>query len=788
MRASDRWVAWAACAYTVFFLYGSLAPLRWQPQTFDHALSFFMALPDPHWPAAERVDAAVNFLLPLPLAFALAHLASSMRRRWLCWLVWGLLWPLLAGLSLSVELAQVLLPARDPSWSDVVAQWAGAAAGLLLFAACGRRFRALLAQFSGAAPALARSTQWLGVYLALLVAFSLMPLDLSISPVELYRKWRDGRVILLPFGGPARAGWEFLYALLSDVALWLPVGLLWRIDGRQRSLLAVVRRGLFAAALLELAQLAVMSRVSDVTDILLAGVGVALGAALPVWLAGCLTWDAARRQRWLGLAWCLWLAVALTVLWQPFDFDGSRLTAGALHEALTRLPFETYFQRGEFGALSEMLRKLLVFLPGGLLLAAWAAGRVRPVPGWLVMAGLAALALVLEAGQLLLPGKVADLSDAALGSLGAALGWRIARSLRAAGARTASAAAMAAAAPTLRALAATQRPPGAHSAPAATKPWPAALSAAATVGVLALLLWAGSRLPGVPYNVVKLMPADFAGAVAALGLAVAAWWMLAAPLWLLAAPRRQWRLVFALPLLAHALVTFVLLRATVPLAMIHKIIGNPVLGWGGPWEDIGRYLALHMSLMIPVFGGVLLARVVWRPQTVVDFIGWCFTSLLLAWPLHWVVVDQAGTDNLVELMRGGGSLAVSAALALALLLVTTAGSALSLALAGGQPQRRSVLLGLAAVATAAALLCLQWGLEPMLVKYGRAFSALQFLLSASRDSYATGGALLLRLALALAAGVALVTALQWAGWRRLGAEPPPPSVLRRHRRGALPAA
>ena len=660
--------------------------------------------------------------------------------------------------------------------------------GLLLFGACGRRFEALVVHFSHEAPPLARSTQWLGVYLALLVAFSLMPLDLSISPVELYRKWRDGRVILLPFGGAERAGWDFLYELFSDVALWVPVGLLWRIDGRQRSLGAVVRRGLLAAALLELAQLAVMSRVSDSTDILLAGVGVALGAALPVWLAGCPTWDAARRQRWLGCAWCVWLTVAVTVLWQPFGFEGSRLTADAVHDMLTRLPFETYFHRAEFGALSEMLRKVLVFLPGGLLLAAFSAGRVRPIPGWLGIAVLALLALGLEAGQLLLPGKVADLTDVALGSLGAALGWRIASSLGTAGGRSFTAAAMAAVAPTPQPQTTAAQPPSAQTAPAATNPWPAALSAATVIGALALLLWAGSRLPGVPYNVVKLMPAGLAGAVAALGLAAAAWWMLAAPLWLLAAQRRRWRLAFVVPLLAHALATFVLLRATVPLAMIHKIIGSPVLGWGGPWEDIGRYLALHMSLMIPAFGGALLARVFWRPQTVVDFIGWCFTSLLLAWPLHWVVVDQAGTDNLVELMRGGGSLAVSAALALALLLVTTAGSALSLALAGGQPQRRSVLLGLAAVATAAALLCLQWGLEPMLVKYGRAFSALQFLLSASRDSYATGGALLLRLALALAAGVALVTALQWAGWRRLGAEPPPPSVLRRHRRGALPAA
>ena len=76
----------AACAYTVFFIYGSLAPLDWQPQTLNHALSSFMGLPGPHWPAEERVDAAVNFLLPLPLAFALAvGVALTAALQWAGW-------------------------------------------------------------------------------------------------------------------------------------------------------------------------------------------------------------------------------------------------------------------------------------------------------------------------------------------------------------------------------------------------------------------------------------------------------------------------------------------------------------------------------------------------------------------------------------------------------------------------------------------------------------------------------------------------------------------------------
>jgi hypothetical protein len=281
------------------------------------------------------------------------------------------------------------------------------------------------------------------------------------------------------------------------------------------------------------------------------------------------------------------------------------------------------------------------------------------------------------------------------------------------------------------------------------------------------------------------MPPGAAGAVAAAGLAVAVWWMLAAPLWLLMPHRTAWRLAFPLLSVVHALLTFFALRATVPLQMIHKIIGNPVLGWGGPWEDVARYVALHCSVMFPIFGAALLVRTLQRPAALVDLVYWVCTMLLLFWPLHWVVVDQAGTDNLVELMRGGGSLAASAALGAGVLLVVVAGSAAGAALA---PGRRLPMLVLAAAALTLAPVLFAAGLEPVLVKYGRAFSALQFIVSAGRDSYAVGAELQLRAALALSLVVLTVAAMQAPQWRALAAADVSGVLRRRTGPGALPAA
>jgi hypothetical protein len=296
------------------------------------------------------------------------------------------------------------------------------------------------------------------------------------------------------------------------------------------------------------------------------------------------------------------------------------------------------------------------------------------------------------------------------------------------------------------------------------------------VPALALLLWLLARVPGVPYNVVKLMPASGAGVVSALGVAAALAWMLAAPSWLLPARRRRWRLAFPLLLIGHGLLAFLVLHLSAPPAMLYKVIGTPVLGWGAAsvLEDAGRYVALHAAFMMPLLGAMALVRLVTAPHTLADLLWWAAWALLLFVPVHGVVVAGAGTDNLVELMRGGGGVGASLALAAGWGALATAGTALAAALAAGaapagapRPWRRGPLLVLGVLAGLAAPALLAAGLEPSLFKYGQLFSAAQFLLSAGRDAYVQGPELVLRAAVALAGAVALVALLQWPGWRAL---------------------
>jgi glycopeptide antibiotics resistance protein len=764
MLSADRRIAGLWLGLLAFFVYGSWAPLELAVQTPGAAWQHFLALPAPWQGGQSQTDLAANFLLTVPLAFGAAYLVSSLAPRNWRGVLYTLLLPALVLLSVGVEYGQVFFPPRTPSWTDVAMQMLGSTAGLALYAGLGARAHGLVAGLSARLPVAQRLERWLFVYLLLLLVWQMMPLDLSLSPVELYRKWRDGRVVLLPFSALPAGTWEILYEVGTDMLLWLPVGALWGLSLKRPGLIALLGRGVAVVAAVEFAQLFVVSRVTDLTDLFTGSFGVVAGAAL----ARSLQRGPESRQRaLLHGALALWVVGAVAVLWVPFNFELARGSASAWWGAVSRLPFSTYLQRTEYGALAEILRKLLVFLPGGLLLALAARGPAPSAAPRLLALG--ALALVLEAGQVLLPAKVADLTDAALGLLGGWLGWQLGRSLATAEPEA------------LRPSAATQasaprRARSARGADPAQVALPGWRSTLLIVAVLALALWLLARLPGVPYNVAKLMPAGPAGALSALGVALALTWMLAAPLLLLPARRRGWRLAFPLLLLGHALLAFAALRLAVPLPMLHKVIGSPVLGLGGlsVLEDAGRYLALHAALMLPLLGAVWLVRVVTAPRALADLLWWAACSVLLFVPVHAVVVWGAGTDNLVELMRGGGSVTSSLLLGAGWGALATAGVALAAALAAGSgpaggpaPWRRTPLLLLAALALPVAPALLAAGLEPSVFKYGQFFSAAQFLLSAGRDAYAQGPELALRAAVALSGGVVLVALMQWPGWRAL---------------------
>ena len=436
-RGSLR-LAVLAALYLGFLAYGSFVPLHFTPRPLPEAWDFYYhAIPS----YVSRTDLAANFLLMVPFPFLLLGALPVGRSARTRILAAAGAWMLASVLSALIEFAQLYFPPRDPSLYDVIMQSAGAAAGALTWlwagpavAAAWRRWRTAYG-----APALA---EWILLpYLAVLLFYNVMPLDLTASPADVHQKWREGRMVLVPFSRLPDQVVPALYSVLVDVLVWVPVAMLLVLSGR-----AIARRAftltVLAASGIEGIQLLVFSRVSDVTDVITAALGAVLGAWLGVSLgkrSGTLARgrEGARSRgwAWIGLAGAgLWLFVLAALFWYPFDFHLERSFARERLELLRRPPFHAYWIGSEFRALTEVMHKTVFFAPLGAALAIAVLSLRRRGARMVATAGaillIAAAAVAIELGQVLLPGKVPDSTDVILMTAGGSIGFLTVRALR----------------------------------------------------------------------------------------------------------------------------------------------------------------------------------------------------------------------------------------------------------------------------------------------------------------------------------------------------------------------
>lgn len=352
--------------------------------------------------------------------------------------------------------------------------------------------------------------------------------------------------------------------------------------------------------------------------------------------------------------------------------------------------------------------------------------------------------------------------------------------------------------------------PAASSAPvmtAAETPSPKAglmhflQAAAIVVGSVAALALVVVRLPGVPYNVRELV---YEGSPIYSTLMLAFFW-----LWFAGAPVLVGHGLAASPVtralylpitFVHAAVAAILVTTAVPTESAHDLVGSPVQGWPGELEVLGRMTVLLAALSILLVGGAWVANAVAAMRIIRGLVAWAVVGILVLALGHWVVVELAATDNLTELMSGGGGIQASVALAAAVFLFAIVGSLIALRVSGrGLP-------GVAILACVLLVLPVSYGLlklgtEAHVLKYGQDFAALQFLLSTDRAHLTSGAELLVRYAIAAGAGLLALAFAQWPfvrltsvlqlGARRSGSGDAGAHRRRRQRRsggGAAPLA
>ena len=428
------WLAIVGLAYLCFVIYGSLVPLSFRPMPLAGALDAFSRIAYLDLGIGSRADWVANILLFIPLTYLWTGVLEAPRPGAMRVLVAIVVFASALGLSILVEFTQLFFPPRTVSINDILAEAIGAAIGISIWWLTGKWLMHWLRSLPLAQGSRGVAERLLTVYLLLVFGYNVMPLDLTLSPVELYHKWREGRVLLVPFSAAYANLAQQVYDLLSDTVVWVPVAMLWAY-AYKTSTRKIWWYVLFAAMTLEFLQLFVYSRVSDSTDILTAGIGGAIG----LWIARARQKSAPQRETSTGrgvhsstgrlpwLAVVVWLAVVLTVFWYPFDFSFDRDFVRSRLLESRRAPFEALYFGTEFRALTEVLHKAGFMLPLGVLLGYIFNNGTRRLPRGLVHAAAILVVVIvaasIEAGQLFLPGKIADLTDVLLESAGAIAGY-----------------------------------------------------------------------------------------------------------------------------------------------------------------------------------------------------------------------------------------------------------------------------------------------------------------------------------------------------------------------------
>jgi VanZ family protein len=733
--------------YTLFVVYGSLVPLTFRPRPLAEAWAYFLAIPYLNLSIESRADWVSNIVLFVPLSFLWMETIASGRGRLVRAVTSFGVFVSCFCLAIAIEFTQIFFPPRTVSLNDIVAEGMGAIIGVACAVLFGARARGWVAKLDQARGTATLADRALWIYLGLVVLYNVMPLDLTISPAEIYHKWEQGRVVLNPFQSLINEPVQWMFGTITDILVWTPVALLWMLAGRDRPSAAFLLT-VGTAAVVELAQLFVYTRISDVGDIATAALGGALGAIIGSKLNRRDGSTSASTERWAvagAIATVAWFCTICALFWYPFDFRADFVSLSDRLGSLEAVPFLSYYWSSEYYALSGLLRKMLLFLPLGVALAiAFHPFRDKRARRFAAVAtALVALvsASTVEIGKAFLPGRRPDSTDLFLQFLGCVAGYMLFAAARAR-IEAASFEEEAASSADMSSVTGAKTTP-VTSPVANTRQIPRVWRLTGAVAFLGSVLWALSLSSFVPYNYRSLFHPSYPH-ISMFLVAAALAWSAGFPAWISRSLATHERAIVMYPLwiFFYGLVAWTVTFFAVEPFRAYKLVGAPILNWPWHFEFILRFLAL----MAAIGGFAVLGCIVGGDEQYFKrrLIVWLFNAVWLLPLVYWAVIVEAATDNITELLAWNASPLAAFLIGLVLATIFAAATKLRTVFSYTSSARRTVALVFALLSFPVGYLLLGLGTEPVINKYEKIFSGMQFMLSADREHYAQGTELFVR--------------------------------------------
>ncbi len=425
--------------FVAFTLYNTLIPFNFE----THGLSLNELLRQADWELfvhqgrrASLTDIAGNILLFLPLGFLL-YLWGRQRGIKGILLVSGIVGFLL---SVSIEFLQLFLVARNSSVTDILNNTAGTLAGtagaFIYFSTVSNTANRHLRYLIGEQP--------LTLILVIIFVFqavgAIIPFNVSITISDVQKSLKNINIIpfqnhslsllLLHRPMPIDSVPFDWYLFVENLLFWSVWGYISALcyavywQTRKNGLVLLLGVSFLAPLVLEILQIFIVSRYSDINDIISAWIGILAGLTVYGMYRPHLKYRNEELWRCLGGALILYTGFILFAGFQPFDFDFSSYGPISSIDHSAFVPFYSYFKKTSIWNIYDLINSLFYFMPVSFYLSHRWLHKGRNWPSIYLMTGLTGFLIggSIELFQAFSYLRIAEITDALLYGLGGFLG------------------------------------------------------------------------------------------------------------------------------------------------------------------------------------------------------------------------------------------------------------------------------------------------------------------------------------------------------------------------------
>ena len=415
-------------AHACFIIYGSMVPFGFEYMPLSDAWDRFRTILTSPVGRFSRANLLANILIGIPGPFLfLAVFHNNKNRMILVLIPAALLYS--AALACTAEYTQLFLPRRFTMLSDILAQTLGGAIGAVIWLWLGPESRAMLKALIFRDSQIRIESLIFWGYMVVMLLFHALPLDMTARLGVLYAQLEDGRIVLVPFSN--WSGISSVINSLQTIFIWMPMG--WfLVKFRSWSLFAVFLATLMVPGVFEGMQIFVLSRTTDTTDIILGAAGGIFGGAAGACGSSWKIAPAAGSGKiiiFAGLLFTLWIFLVVQAFWYPFtfNFDKHFLIKSIRNTGL--VPLQMYVGKNYLRSAYNILEIFIYFIPLGVIFSSfitrWSNHRNTRVMTGVFFITACLTALVIEFGQVFIPGRYPDITDMMIMITGALLGHSV---------------------------------------------------------------------------------------------------------------------------------------------------------------------------------------------------------------------------------------------------------------------------------------------------------------------------------------------------------------------------